>query len=219
MRLISANVGQRRSIENAKSSGQTGIYKLPVRARARITAYGLSGDVICDTENHGGLDQAIYVYGSLDYEWWSSALGRELQPGTFGENLTVSELESTRFSIGDRLEVGTTTLEVTAPRIPCVTLATRMGDPGFVKRFRQAERPGFYCRVIQPGWVQAGDPVSWEPYEGETVTVLEMFRDFYEPELTGEALRRYLAAPIAIRDRVGKEEQLRKLLVDGTGEV
>jgi MOSC domain-containing protein YiiM len=219
MRLMSVNVGQRRSIENAKSSGQTGIYKLPVTTSAQITAYGLSGDVICDTENHGGLDQAIYVYGSLDYEWWSGVLGQELQPGTFGENLTVSELESARFSIGDRLEVGTTILEVTAPRIPCATLAARMGDPGFVKRFRQAERPGFYCRVIQPGWVQAGDPVGWEPYAGETVTVLEMFRDFYEPELNVETLRRYLAALIAIRDRVEKEKQLRKLLAEGGGEV
>jgi MOSC domain-containing protein YiiM len=219
MRLISVNIGQPRSIENAKPGGQTGIYKLPVTTSAQITAYGLGGDAICDTENHGGLDQAIYVYGSLDYEWWSGVLGQELQPGTFGENLTVSELESTRFSIGDRLQVGATILEVTAPRIPCVTLAARMGDPGFVKRFRQAERPGFYCRVIQPGWVQAGDAVSCKPYEGETVTVLETFRDFYEPELNVETLRRYLAAPIAIRDRVEKEKQLRKLLAEVGGEV
>jgi MOSC domain-containing protein YiiM len=219
MATITVNIGQSRSIENAKSLGQTGIYKLPVTAPVPITAYGLAGDAICDTENHGGLDQAIYVYGSLDYEWWSNALGQELQPGTFGENLMVSELESTQFSIGDRLDVGTTILEVTAPRIPCVTLAARMGDPGFVKRFRQAERPGFYCRVIQPGWVQAGDAVSCAPHEGETVTVLEMFRDFYEPELNAETLRRYLAAPIAIRDRVEKEKQLGKLLAEGGREV
>jgi len=218
MRLISVNIGQARSIENAKKSGRTGIYKLPVSAPVQITAYGLSGDVICDTENHGGLDQAIYVYGSLDYEWWSNELGQDLQPGVFGENLTVSALESTRFSIGDRLQVGTTILEVTAPRIPCVTLAARMGDPGFVNRFRQAERPGFYCRVIQPGWLQAGDPVSCEPYQGDTVTVLEMFRDFYEAERPVEMLRRYLAAPIAIRDRVAKEKQLRKLLAEAKGE-
>jgi MOSC domain-containing protein YiiM len=73
--------------------------------------------------------------------------------------------------------------------------------------------------VIQPGWVQAGDLVSCESYEGETVSVLEMFRDFYEPALNVETLCRYLAAPIAIRDRVEKEKQLRKLLAEGRGEV
>jgi MOSC domain-containing protein YiiM len=111
----------------------------------------------------------------------------------------------------DRLQVGAVTLEVSAPGIPCVTLAARMGDPAFVKRFRQAERPGLYCRVIQAGWVQVGDAVQVERYAGETVTILEMFRDFYAPVLTEQALCRYLAAPIAVRDRLAKEEQLGKL--------
>jgi MOSC domain-containing protein YiiM len=214
MQLISVNAGQRRAIANAKASGHTGIYKIPASAPVEITANGLAGDVICDTENHGGPDQAIYVYGSPDYAWWSATLGRELLPGTFGENLTLSELESAQFSIGDRLCVGATILEVTAPRIPCVTLAARMGDPHFVKRFRQAERPGLYCRVIQAGWVQAGDPARVERYEQETITALEMFRDFYAPQQTLEMVRRHLAAPIAIRDRADKEKLLQRLLAE-----
>jgi MOSC domain-containing protein YiiM len=87
-----------------------------------------------------------------------------------------------------------------------------MGDPAFVKRFRAAERPGLYCRVIQPGWVQAGEPVSLERYLGETVSALESFRDYYAKELSEAQLRRYLAAPIAIRDRLEKEKQLEKLI-------
>ena len=67
---------------------------------------------------------------------------QELAPGTFGENLTISELESAPLAIGDRLHISGVILEVTAPRIPCWKLAQRMGDPGFVKRFRAAERPG-----------------------------------------------------------------------------
>jgi MOSC domain-containing protein YiiM len=212
VRLVSVNIGIERSIPNAKASGKTGIYKLPVEAPAHITAYGLTGDAICDVENHGGVDQAVYIYGVTDYMWWSTALGQHLSPGTFGENLTIDKLASAAFLIGDRLHVGTVTLEVTAPRIPCVTLAARMGDPSFVKRFRSAERPGLYCRVIQEGWVQVGDDVTLERYSGEAVTVIEVFRDYYEPHLTAAALRRYLAAPIASRARLEKEEQLRRLL-------
>lgn len=129
MKLISVNVGEKRTIRKAKASGETGIYKVPAREPVRVTRDGLAGDEISDKVNHGGPDQAVYVYGVPDYEWWSYELGREFAPGTFGENLTISGLESARFSIGDRLRVGSVVLEVTAPRIPCVTLAARMGSP------------------------------------------------------------------------------------------
>lgn len=212
MEVTSVNVGQARAIDNGKPTGQSGIFKTPVAGAVSITADGLPGDAIIDTKNHGGPDQAIYVYGEADYAWWAGELGRDLPPGLFGENLTISGLASADFAIGDGLRVGTVVLEVTAPRIPCATLAARLGDPAFVRRFRAAERPGFYCRVIQPGEVQAGDAVTVTPYAGDTITVREMFRDFYEKTLSAAALRRYLAAPIAVRDRVDKEARLRELL-------
>lgn len=212
MNVISVNIGRAEPINNGKPSGQSGIFKRPVAAAVQVTEHGLTHDVICDVKNHGGVDQAVYIYGSIDYDWWSNTLGQTLQPGTFGENLTISELESGQFFIGDRFEIGSTLLEVTAPRVPCSTLAARMGDPTFVKRFRQAERPGLYCRVLQEGHVQEGDVVRLIRHIGETVSVLEMFRDFYEPQLDEATLRRYLDAPIAIRDRTHKEAQLQDLL-------
>ena len=130
---------------------RTGIFKFPTNEAVKVTKLGLEGDVIVDKKHHGGPDQAVYVYGAADYEWWSKELGREIAPGTFGENLTIGELESAQFNIGDYLYVGEVTLQVTAPRIPCGTFATRMDDPQWVKRFRHAERPGLYCRVIQEG--------------------------------------------------------------------
>ena len=148
----------------------------------------------------------------LDYEWWSKELGRELAPGTFGDNLTVSELESASFNIGDRLHVGSVILEVTAPRIPCSTLAARMDDPQFVKKYRHAERPGLYCRVIKDGTVRVEDEVKVEPYRDETLSILQMFRDYYDNNKSEETLRLHLRAPIAIRARKETEEDLKKLL-------
>lgn len=212
MQLLSVNVGRERTIWDGETSGKTGIYKLPADGPVRVTSLGLEGDAVCDAKHHGGPDQAVYVYGAPDYAWWSEALGQELPPGTFGENLTISALESAGLRVGDRLQVGAVTLQVTAPRIPCRTLAARMEDPSFVKRFRQAERPGLYCRVLQEGLLQAGDPVSLEGYDGETLTILEMFRDYYEPRPGEAGLRRILAAPIAVRARRDTNEKLRKLL-------
>ncbi len=215
MHLVSVNVGREQALSHAKASGKTGIFKRPVDAPVPVTALGLPGDAICDTESHGGVDQAVYVYGVPDYRWWSAELGRDLAPGTFGENLTVADLESADLSIGDRLHIGRVVLEVTAPRIPCVTLARRMGDPGFLKRFRAAERPGVYCRVLGEGAVRAGDAVRREPYAGEPLTVRALFRAFFEPLRDVAALRRQLAAPIAIRARMEKEQLLRELLAEG----
>jgi MOSC domain-containing protein YiiM len=214
MYVISVNVGRVQKIENAKSIGVTGIYKTPAAAPVPITALGLAGDAICDVKHHGGVDQAVYVYGATDYAWWSAELGRALKPGTFGENLTISDLESAALSIGDQLHLTEVMLQVTAPRIPCVTLAARMGDPTFAKRFRQAGRPGVYCRVIRQGNVRAGEPVRREPYTGATLSIEESFRDAYVREWDEAMIRRHLAAPIVIRERVELEERLAQLLTD-----
>src|SRR5689334_9750003 len=98
MQLTSINLGHSRPIRNGKPSGVSGIFKLPGPAAVQLTRAGLADDFIADKRNHGGPDQAVYVYGQPDYEWWSRELGRALDPGTFGENLTVSGLESARLS-------------------------------------------------------------------------------------------------------------------------
>ena len=136
----------------------------------------------------------------------------ELAPGTFGENLTISELESAHFDIGDLLHIGEVTLQVTAPRIPCRTFAARMEDPQWVKKFRHAERPGLYCRVIKEGLIRTGESVSTETYTGETLSILEMFRDYYDKHKSEETLRRHLNAPIDIRSRRDLEKELEELL-------
>ena len=209
MNLISVNLGQERILQRHDRVEQTGIFKFPTNEAVRVTKLGLEGDVIVSKKHHGGPDQAVYVYGVADYEWWSNELGREILPGTFGENLTISELESAQFNIGDYLHIEEVTLQVTAARIPCGTFATRMNDPQWVKRFRSAERPGLYCRVIQEGFVKAGDPVSVERYTGETISILDMFREFYNKNKSEESLRRHLDAPIAIRARRAIEKEQR----------
>jgi MOSC domain-containing protein YiiM len=214
MKLISVNLGQERTLQRKGRVEQTGIFKLPTAEAVRVTELGLEGDVIVSKKHHGGPDQAVYVYGAADYKWWSEELGEVIEPGTFGENLTINELESAQFNVGDYLHVGEVTLQVSAPRIPCATFAARMDDSQWVKRFRYAERPGLYCRVMSEGWVKAGDPVSVEAYAGETISVLEMFRQFYNKDKSEETVRRHLRAPIAIRARRDLERERRSRLAE-----
>jgi MOSC domain-containing protein YiiM len=216
MKLLSVNIGHKQPQQVGRKLEQTGIYKLPTPAAVRIAQLGIAEDFIGSVKHHGGPDQAIYVYGAEDYAWWSHELDRELGPGTFGDNLTISGLVSSEFNIGDYLQVGGVTLQATAPRIPCATLAARMGDPYFVKRFRRAERPGLYCRVVVEGFVQAGDEVRIERYQGNTFPAIEMFRDFYRKGKDEATLRHFLLAPIAIRARRDVENDLQALLARGS---
>jgi MOSC domain-containing protein YiiM len=211
MNLISVNLGRERILQRKDRFERTGIFKFPADGPVKVTQLGLEGDVIVSKKHHGGPDQAIYVYCAADYEWWSQELRKAISPGTFGENLTINELESSQFNIGDYLQIDEVRVQVSAPRIPCGTFAARMGDPQWVKRFRHAERPGLYCRVIKEGFVEAGDTVSIERYPGKTISVLEMFRDYYDKNKGEDTIQRQLNAPIAIRARRDLENELQKL--------
>ena len=74
----------------------------------------------------------------------------------------------------------------------------------FVKRFRAAERPGVYC-VLRPA-VQASAAVTLERYAGATISIVEMFRDFYDRARAPRRSVRHLAAPIAAQ-RADVEEK------------
>ncbi len=211
MKIISVNLGIEKEIQMGDRMDRTGIYKYPVQNAVRVTELGLAEDFIESKKHHGGPDQAIYIYGSADYAFWEKELGVEIQPGTFGENLTISDLESGSFNIGDLLHIGDVTLEVTMPRIPCGTFAARMSDPAWVKKFRQAERPGLYCRVKREGVIKAGDAVALEKFQGETISIQRLYQDYYEKNKTEEMLRRHLNAPVAIRWRKRMEEELAKI--------
>ena len=212
MRLVSVNVGKARTILKDKTAETTGIYKLPVADPVEVTALGLQGDQVCNQKHHGGPDQAVYLYGEPDYNWWSIKLGRVLEPGTFGENLTIGEMESAQINIGDRFHIGSVILEATAPRIPCSTLAARVGDPQFVMKYRKAERPGVYCRVIREGALQAGDEVGFQPFAGAPVPALEIFRHYHSHHGEEALLRKFLNAPIAARARRDIEAELQGLV-------
>ncbi len=203
------NVGQPTAAHVGNRTIVTGIRKHPVPGRVRVTAQGLDGDRVINRRHHGGPDQAVYVYTREDYDHWEETLGRAPEPGLFGENLLVGGLESAGVRVGERFRVGAVLLEVTAPRIPCGTLGARMEDAGFVKRFAQARRPGFYTRVLETGDVGRGDGVTRETAAPVGApTVAEVFDAWLGGKPDRATLERSLAAPLAARFRRGLEEML-----------
>ena len=130
-RLLAVNVGAPREIEWLGRRETTSIWKSPVDGRVAVRGVNVAGDDQADREVHGGPDKAVYAYAREDTAWWERELGRELEHGNFGENLTVSGVDVTGAVVGELWEVGSAVLEVAQPRIPCWKLGARMEDASF----------------------------------------------------------------------------------------
>lgn len=99
----------------------------------------------------------MYAYGLDDCTWWEGELGQHLDPGTFGENLTIAGMDVGEAVIGERWAVGSAVFEVCQPRTPCGKHGIRMGDPRFRRRFTFAGRPGAYLRIsVEVGMLVTG---------------------------------------------------------------
>lgn len=179
---------------------KTGLNKVPVSGAVMVDETGLLGDSVLNRKHHGGRDQAVYGLGTIDLSAWEDELGMPLPPGTFGENLVIEGADSRRVRVGDRFETADVLLEVTATRTPCATLAARMGDPYFARRFNAMARPGFYCRVLRQGLLQTGEAVTFQPFAGPSVTMPELLQ-LRPGRLREEERGRYLSLPIGERLR------------------
>lgn len=178
--VVSVNVGSAKPTEHS-DVGVTGIDKRPVTGPVRVVVpgpggSGLAGDELCDTRYHGGAAQAVYAYAREDLDESASRLGRVLDNGMFGENLTTSGLDVTGAIVGERWRIGSALLEVTAPRLPCRTFAGWLGERGWVRTFTQRAAPGAYLRVVEEGRLQAGDTVTVLDRPGHAVSVGAAFR-------------------------------------------
>jgi len=160
MKLLSVNVGRPRAVMQDGDADFTGIFKDPVKGRVTLRTLNLDGDGQADLSVHGGPTKAVYVYPSEHYDFWKRELpGMELPWGMFGENFTTVGLLESQLNIGDKFHVGSATVTVTEPRMPCYKLGIKFGRPDIVKKFLASERTGFYFRVLEEGAVGADDGV------------------------------------------------------------
>jgi len=159
----------------AGSVGKTGIDKRPKLGRVALENDGVEGDAVLDKKNHGGKDQAVYAYAREDADWWEKEIGLEIANGRFGENLTTSGVDVTNAIIGEIWKIGTTTLQVTMPRIPCKVFEGFWQRPNLIKEFTQAKRPGAYLRILEEGYVSASEKIEILEIPTHGITIKDLF--------------------------------------------
>ena len=139
---------------------------------------------------------ATYAYPVEHYAFWERELKRESFPyGQFGDNLAVSGLREDTVRAGDIFRIGGARLQVTQPRVPCYTLAMRMGEgPDFPARFQASGRLGFYLRVLEEGGIGADDSVELIESDEDSVTIADFIRVYLYDSHDPASLKRVLAS-------------------------
>src|SRR5215510_3614191 len=192
-RLLSVSVGLPRDVPWNGRTVHTAIWKDPVPRRRRVDRLNLDGDGQGDLVGHGGEQRAVYVYQIESYRHWQELLKRtDFVYGQFGENFTIEGLADDVVCIGDRYQVGSALFEVTQPRVTCYRLGIRMNEPRMPALLTSSGRPGFYCRVLQPGDVGAGDAAVKVGEAAERMTVAEINALLYSSDHPRDRLQRAL---------------------------
>jgi ferredoxin-NADP reductase/MOSC domain-containing protein YiiM/ferredoxin len=213
--LLSVNVGMPTDVAWQGNTVHTGVFKSPVAGRRRVGRLNVEGDGQGDLGGHGGEQRAVFVYQMGSYRYWERELGRrDFVYGQFGENFTVDGLDDDQVCVGDRYRIGTAVFEVTQPRVTCYRVGIRMNDPRIPALLVSHHRPGFYFRVLEEGYVEAGDPIVKVASGPEQMPVAEVDALLYLPGHTRPQLIRALRIPAL---SPGWQASFRALLDGGPG--
>jgi ferredoxin-NADP reductase/MOSC domain-containing protein YiiM/ferredoxin len=210
--LVSVNVGLPKDISWQGQVVYTSVWKAPVTGRVMARRLNIDGDGQGDLQGHGGEHRAVMVYQVESYRHWEAFLGRPpMAWGSFGENLTVDGLADCDVFIGDRFRMGGALLEVTQPRVTCYRVGLRLEEPRMPSLLVSHKRPGFYCRVIEEGFVGTGDVITKE-LSGSDVSVAEIDALLYLTDHPRDALERAIRVPALSK---GWRESLASMLAAG----
>jgi ferredoxin-NADP reductase/MOSC domain-containing protein YiiM len=195
-RLLSVNVGLPRDIAWRGRTVHTAVWKDPVQGRRMVRRLNIDGDGQGDLGGHGGEQRAVFVYQIESYRYWEDRLGRSgLTYGQFGENFTIEGMSDDEVCIGDRYSIGQALFEVTQPRVTCYRVGIRMNEPQMAALLASSGKPGFYCRVLQEGEVEAGDEIVKVADGPERMTIAEINALLYLPGHSRRQLERALRIP------------------------
>jgi MOSC domain-containing protein YiiM len=194
VKLLSLNVARPRLVVYRGETINTGIFKKPVSGRIALRALNLDGDQQADLTVHGGPYKAVYAYPSEHYEYWQRQLpGMDLPWGMFGENFTTEDLTEDELHVGDHFRIGSSTVMVRQPRMPCYKLEAKFQRDDMIERFLRSGRSGFYFSVEQEGEVGVGDSFGLVSQNQAGITIAEMNRLFVREKYNQDLLQKAIA--------------------------
>ncbi len=196
-------------------SVKTSFRKLPAEQdELTLEMTGFKGDKVTHTDVHGGNDKAICCYPAIHFAYWKETLDFDLEPGAFGENLTLSgeAAREEQVCIGNRYQLGEAVVEVSEPRGPCFIIGIRYNYKPFPVHLQETGFTGFYLRTIVPGKVSRGDSLIHLSTHPEAISVMDANRVRYHQPNNKALLERLATLDVLTEDwRERFARMLRKL--------
>ncbi|MDF2835411.1 MAG: hypothetical protein K0Q63_1051 [Paenibacillus sp.] len=191
--IVSLQVGMPALIAHGSKEVLSGIFKQPTDEACYAGGNGVEGDGQGDTINHGGPDKAVCAYFDIRYPYWEKQFGRPFEPGSFGENVTISGWSEEELNIGDIVQAGDAVLQVSQPRQPCFKLGIRNELPNLPMLVQQTGYSGFYFRVLEPGRLQKGQELTLMERHPAGISVMEANVIMYRQKDNAPAIEKLLA--------------------------
>lgn len=191
MKVDALNVGKPQLVNGLR----TAFAKEPITGPLHLGALGFTNDEVADHKHHGGPEKAVCCYPLAHYEYWDNLAGRPLARPIFGENLTLTDCTEETVYVGDVYQVGTATVQVCQPRVPCDTLIKRHQWQPILKEATRTGFTGFYLRVLTEGSISVGDTMTLLERPAETLSIAQANEIYYRQRADKAALERLLALP------------------------
>lgn len=210
MQVTSTNIAQPTTIVYRGKKVVTGIYKTPIQQPIYLGKSDVKDDTVTDRKYHGGEFKACYLFSENQYDYWKNLYPNlDWNWGMFGENLTVNGLDETKLVIGAIYKVGSALIQITEPREPCFKLGVKFGSQKVVKQFVNHGFPGTYVRVLEEGYVKAGDIFTLVEQGTNNLTTQQYYQLLFSKDKNQEHLA------LAINNeaiRLKKRDKLRTLI-------
>lgn len=192
MEIVSVNVGMPRTVDYQGKELVTGIYKTPISSSLFVSKTQLEGDGQADLTVHGGVDKALCVYPAEHYAYWEEKLGRKLEPGSFGENLTVRGFLEEDVCIGDKYAIDDVIVQVSQPRQPCFKAGKRLEWVQAPANMQETGFTGFYFRVLKEGYMSKESKVKLIAKDEAGVTLKYANQIKYHDRKNKQAIQRLI---------------------------
>ena len=207
--LLSVNVGGPRQVAWEGKTVRSAIWKESVEGPRMVRRMNIDGDDQADRVAHGGEHRAVFVYQSAPTVTGNASSDATTSPTASSARTSPSTGCDDEVHIGDRYRIGEALFEVTQPRVTCYRVGIRMNEPAMPTLLVAHHRPGFYFRVLEEGFVQAGDEIEKVLDGPEGLTVADIDGLLYLPNKSRALLERALLVPAL---STGWQESFRELL-------
>jgi MOSC domain-containing protein YiiM len=177
---------------------------------AFLSKEAFHGDGVAATEFHGGPDRAVCFYPIEHYSQWAREFETDLEPPSFGENISVPGMKEADVYIGDIYRLGNATIQVSQGRVPCSKISKNNQIGQLLKRVVETCYTGYFFRVLEEGMVFSDSKITLLERHQQDFSILRANEIYFHRKTDFNAIEKLIEINELAEDW---KQNLQKLLI------